>query len=41
MFNGSRVDEKVDVYALGCILNECHARRQPWREFNHFFQVRR
>ena len=22
---------RVDVYALGCILNECMTRRQPWR----------
>ncbi|EFN52665.1 hypothetical protein CHLNCDRAFT_138610 [Chlorella variabilis] len=38
-FNGSRVDEKVDVYALGVILNECYTRRQPWRDSQHFFQI--
>lgn len=38
-FNGSRVDEKVDVYALGIILNECFTRRQPWRDSSHFFQI--
>ncbi|KAL4420504.1 hypothetical protein ABPG75_010160 [Micractinium tetrahymenae] len=38
-FNGSRVDEKVDVYALGVILNECYTRRQPWRDSSHFFQI--
>ena len=38
-FNGSRVDEKCDVYALGCILNEAWSRRQPWRDSQHFFQA--
>ncbi|KAI3430797.1 hypothetical protein D9Q98_009209 [Chlorella vulgaris] len=38
-FNGSRVDEKVDVYALGIILNECYTRRQPWKDSQHFFQI--
>ncbi|KAK9807897.1 hypothetical protein WJX72_012460 [[Myrmecia] bisecta] len=38
-FNGTRVDEKVDVYSLGCIANECFTRRQPWKEFTHFFQI--
>lgn len=38
-FNGTRVDEKVDVFALGCILNECYTRRQPWQGCDHFFQV--
>lgn len=38
-FNGSRIDEKADVYALGCILNECWTRRQPWKDSNHFFQI--
>ena len=38
-FNGSHLDEKVDVYALGCILNECLTRRQPWRNMPNFFQV--
>ena len=30
------------MYSLGCILNECWTRRQPWRELNQpggFFQV--
>lgn len=38
-FNGSHLDEKVDVYALGCILNECFTRRQPWQHSPNFFQV--
>ena len=38
-FNGSHLDEKVDVYALGCILNECLTRRGPWRDAPNFFQV--
>jgi len=38
-FNGSHLDEKVDVYALGCILNECLTRRQPWSSSPNFFQV--
>jgi hypothetical protein len=37
--NGGKVDEKVDVYALGCILNEMWTRKQPWKESNHFFQI--
>lgn len=37
--NGGRVDEKVDVYALGCIINEMWTRRQPWRNTSHFFQI--
>ena len=37
--NGSKVDEKVDTYALGCIMNEMWTRRQPWKESNHFFQI--
>ena len=36
--NGTRVDEKVDVYALGVILNEAWTRRQPWKDA-HFFQI--
>lgn len=40
MFNGTRLDEKADVYALGVILNECYTRRQPWRDSSsHFFQI--
>ena len=38
-FNGSHLDEKVDVYALGCILNECLTGRQPWTSSPNFFQV--
>ena len=38
-FNGARVDEKVDVYALGVILNEAYTRRPPWKESTHFFQI--
>lgn len=30
---------QVDVYSLGCILNECWTRQQPWRDSSHFFQV--
>ena len=37
--NGGKVDEKVDVYALGCIMNEMWTRRQPWKNTNHFFQI--
>lgn len=37
--NGTRVDEKVDVYALGVILNEAWTRRQPWKDSAHFFQI--
>ena len=37
--NGSKVDEKVDTYALGCIMNEMWTRRVPWKESNHFFQI--
>ena len=39
-FNGSYLDEKVDVYALGCILNECLTRRRPWDSAPNFYQVR-
>lgn len=39
-FNGSYLDEKVDVYALGCILNECLTRRRPWETAPNFFQVK-
>ncbi|KAL3141527.1 hypothetical protein ABBQ32_004776 [Trebouxia sp. C0010 RCD-2024] len=41
-FNGTRVDEKVDVYSLGCIINECMTRRQPWQGVSSnggFFQI--
>ncbi|KAK9918851.1 hypothetical protein WJX75_007510 [Coccomyxa subellipsoidea] len=38
-FAGARCDEKVDVYALGTILNECATRRPPWRDFNNAFQI--
>jgi len=39
-FSGEkRIDEKIDVYALGCILNECWTRRQPWKDSSHFFQI--
>lgn len=38
-FNGSYLDEKVDVYALGCILNECLTRRRPWDSAPNFYQV--
>lgn len=28
------------MYSLGCILNECWTRRQPWgREHDHFCQI--
>jgi serine/threonine protein kinase len=38
-FAGARCDEKVDVYALATILNECATRRPPWRDFSNAFQV--
>ena len=38
-FAGAHCDEKVDVYALATILNECIARRPPWRDFGNAFQV--
>ena len=38
-FSGAHLDEKMDVYALGCILNECYTRRQPWQNTPNFFQV--
>ena len=28
--NGGKLDEKVDVYALGVIINEMYTRRYPW-----------
>ena len=37
--NGTRVDEKVDVFALGVIINEAWTRRQPWKDCAHFFQI--
>lgn len=47
LFNGSRVDEKADVYSMGCILYECVARRTPFshlaagfnKSFNILFKV--
>lgn len=38
-FAGAHCDEKVDVYALATILNECATRRPPWRDFGNAFQV--
>lgn len=35
----SAVAVQVDVYSLGCILNECWSRRRPWPNDHHFFQV--
>jgi serine/threonine protein kinase len=32
MFDGSRIDEKVDIYALGMILFECIVREVPWHD---------
>uniref|UniRef100_A0A1D1ZQR8 Protein kinase domain-containing protein n=1 Tax=Auxenochlorella protothecoides TaxID=3075 RepID=A0A1D1ZQR8_AUXPR len=37
--NSDAINEKVDVYALGVILNECYTRRQPWRETSNLFQI--
>ena len=39
-FNGAQLDEKIDVYAMGCIMNEIFTRRQPWQQSSNFFQVR-
>lgn len=39
-FAGAHCDEKVDVFALATILNECATRRPPWRDFGNAFQVR-
>jgi len=30
---------KVDVYALGVIINECFAREQPYPQYEHYVQV--
>eukprot|EP00798_Chlamydomonas_sp_ICE-L_P006773 gene6773-12766_t len=30
VFNGSHVDEKCDVYSLGCVMYECWTRRVPF-----------
>ena len=38
-FAGAHCDEKVDVFALATILNECATRRSPWRDFGNAFQV--
>ena len=32
LFNGMRVNEKCDVYSLGCILYECLSRRVPFQD---------
>ena len=34
LFNGSRVDEKCDIYSLGCIIYECVTGKAPWSELN-------
>ena len=38
-FAGAHCDEKVDVFALATILNECATRRSPWRDFGNAFQA--
>ena len=38
-FAGAHCDEKVDVFALATILNECATRRPPWRDFGNAFQA--
>eukprot|EP01025_Chloroclados_australasicus_P049522 TRINITY_DN5645_c0_g3_i1.p1 TRINITY_DN5645_c0_g3~~TRINITY_DN5645_c0_g3_i1.p1 ORF type:complete len:1007 (+),score=141.35 TRINITY_DN5645_c0_g3_i1:521-3541(+) len=39
MFNGTKVDEKCDVYSIGVILWECLTRRKPWNEHSRFAQI--
>ena len=39
LFNGTRVDEKCDVYSLGCIMYECVTRRVPFEELSRGAQA--
>mmetsp|Transcript_2037 Transcript_2037/g.6019 ORF Transcript_2037/g.6019 Transcript_2037/m.6019 type:complete len:261 (-) Transcript_2037:143-925(-) len=39
MFNGSQMDEKVDIYALGLILCECLTGETPWGDYDNFAQI--
>ncbi|GAX74588.1 hypothetical protein CEUSTIGMA_g2036.t1 [Chlamydomonas eustigma] len=32
LFNGSRIDEKCDIYSLGCIMYECVSRKAPFED---------
>ena len=36
MFTGDKFSEKVDVYALACILCECLSRQPPWSDNTNF-----
>ena len=38
-FSGSKVDDKCDSYAFGCILWECITGMVPWSECNNIMQI--
>lgn len=39
MFNGDKFDEKVDVFALACILCECMSCQSPWDGATNFGMI--